>query len=110
VQNRVADVSSAAADRPHDDAGAGENAECCRGRKRDRHLAEPGREGTAGDLVGRTFVSIVAPEHKAVAQRQLERLLLGLPVADYAIDLFTVDGRRRRDEISSVMVEGGEPY
>jgi hypothetical protein len=41
-------------------------------------------------------VSIVAPEHKAVAQRQLERLLLGLPVADYAIDLFTVDGRRRR--------------
>jgi PAS fold len=42
---------------------------------------------TAGDLVGRPFVSIAAPEHKAVAQRQLERLLLGLPVADYAIDL-----------------------
>ena len=65
---------------------------------------------TAGDLVGRPFVSIVAPEHQAVAQRQLERLLLGLPVADYAIDLFTVDGQRRRAEISSVNVEGGEPY
>jgi DNA-binding CsgD family transcriptional regulator len=65
---------------------------------------------TAGDLVGRPFVSIVAPEHKAVAQRQLERLLLGLPVADYTIDLFTADGRRRRAEISSVVVEGGEPY
>lgn len=65
---------------------------------------------TAGDLVGRPFVSIVAPEHQAVAQRQLERLLLGVPVADYAIDLFTVDGRRRRAEISSVIVEGGEPY
>jgi PAS domain S-box-containing protein len=68
-----------------------------------------GRE-TAGDLVGRPFVSIVAPEHQVVAQRQLERLLLGLPVADYAIDLFTADGRRRRAEISSVTVEGGDPY
>ena len=64
---------------------------------------------TAGDLIGRPFVSIVAPEHKALAQRQLERLLLGLPVADYEIDLFTADGRRRRAEISSVVVEGGEP-
>ena len=65
---------------------------------------------TVGDLVGHPFVSIVAPEHKAVAERQLERLLLGLPVADYAIELFTADGRRRRAEISSVVVEGGAPY
>ena len=65
---------------------------------------------TVGDLVGRPFVSIVAPEHKALAERQLERLLLGLPVADYDLELFTVDGRRRRAEISSVMIEGGEPY
>lgn len=69
-----------------------------------------GARETVGDLVGQPFVSIVASEHKAVAQRQLERLLLGLPVADYAIDLFTADGRRRRAEISSVVVEGGEPY
>ena len=55
-------------------------------------------------------MSIVVPEYKAVAQSQLERLLLGLPVADYALELFTVDGRRRRAEISSVTVEGGEPY
>jgi PAS domain S-box-containing protein len=65
---------------------------------------------TAGDLVGKPFVSIVAPEYKAVAQRQLERLLLGVPVADYDLELFTVDGRRRRAEISSVVVEGGDPY
>jgi PAS domain S-box-containing protein len=65
---------------------------------------------TAGDLVGKPFASIVAPEHQAVAQRQLERLLLGVPVADYEIDLYTADGRRRRAEISSVVVEGGEPY
>jgi PAS domain S-box-containing protein len=65
---------------------------------------------TAGELVGKPFVSIVAPEYKAVAQRQLERLLLGVPVADYDLELFTADGRRRRAEISSVVVEGGDPY
>ena len=65
---------------------------------------------TVGDLVGQPFALIVAPEHKAVAQRQLERLLLGVPVADYDLELFTADGRRRRAEISSVMVEGGDPY
>lgn len=63
-----------------------------------------------GDLVGQPFESIVAPEHKAVAQRQLERLLLGMPVADYELELFTADGRRRRAEISSVTIEGGDPY
>jgi PAS domain S-box-containing protein len=65
---------------------------------------------TAGELVGKPFVSIVAPEDKAVARRQLERLLLGVPVADYELELFTADGRRRRAEISSVVVEGGDPY
>ena len=63
----------------------------------------------AGDLVGKPFVSIVAPEDRALAERQHERLLRGVPVADYAIDLYTVDGQRRRAEISSVMVEGGGP-
>jgi PAS domain S-box-containing protein len=65
---------------------------------------------TVGDLVGRPFVSIVAPEYKAVAQRQLERLLQGVPVADYDLELFTSDARRRRAEISSVTIEGGDPY
>jgi PAS domain S-box-containing protein len=64
---------------------------------------------TAGDLVGKPFVSIVTPEYKAIAERQLERLLLGVPVADYDLELFTADGRRRRAEISSVAVEGGDP-
>jgi PAS domain S-box-containing protein len=65
---------------------------------------------TVGDLVGQPFVSIVAPEYQAIAQRQLERLLLGMPVADYGLELFTIDGRRRRAEISSVTIEGGDPY
>ena len=65
---------------------------------------------TIGDLVGQPFASIVAPEYKEVAQRQLERLLLGMPVADYNLELFTADGRRRRAEISSVTIEGGDPY
>jgi PAS domain S-box-containing protein len=65
---------------------------------------------TVGDLVGQPFASIVASEYKAVAQRQLERLLLGMPVADYNLELFTADGRRRRAEISSVTIEGGDPY
>jgi PAS domain S-box-containing protein len=63
-----------------------------------------------GDLVGQPFASIVAPEDQAVARRQLERLLSGAPVADYEVDLVTADGRRRRAEISSVVVDGGEPY
>ena len=65
---------------------------------------------TTGDLVGRPFLSIVAPEYKDVAERQLERLLLGMPVADYGLDLYTADGRRRHAEISSVTIEGGDPY
>jgi PAS domain S-box-containing protein len=65
---------------------------------------------TTGELLGKPFVSIVAPDYRALAQRQLERLLLGLPVADYDLELFTADGRRRRAEISSVVVEGGDPY
>jgi PAS domain S-box-containing protein len=65
---------------------------------------------TVGDLVGKPFASIVAPEDQALARRQLERLLSGVPVADYDIDLFSADGRRHRAEISSVTVEHGDPY
>jgi PAS domain S-box-containing protein len=62
-----------------------------------------------GDLVGQPFLSVVAPEYTAVAQRQLERILRGVPVADYDLELFTADGRRRRVEISAVPIEGGDP-
>jgi DNA-binding CsgD family transcriptional regulator len=46
-----------------------------------------------GDLRGRPFVSVVAPEHVAVA--------------DCEVDVLTVAGRRRA-QISSVPIEGGD--
>jgi PAS domain S-box-containing protein len=62
-----------------------------------------------GDLLGRPFTSIVAPEHIPVVQRQLERKLRGgVPVTDYQVDVNTVDGQRRRAEISSVPIPGGD--
>jgi hypothetical protein len=35
------------------------------------------------------------------------RIFLG-PVTDYVVDVFTADGRRRRAEISSVPIRGGD--
>jgi PAS domain S-box-containing protein len=62
-----------------------------------------------GDLRGRSFFSIVAPEDVPFARRQLERKLGGgAAVTDYAVDVFTRDERRRRAEISSVPIEGGD--
>ena len=61
-----------------------------------------------GDLVGRSFTSVVAPEHARVVERQLERKLCGVPVTDYEVDVITVDGRRRRAQISSVPIERGD--
>jgi PAS domain S-box-containing protein len=62
-----------------------------------------------GDLRGRSFFSVVAPEDVAAARRQLERKLGGgTPVTDYEIDVITPDGSRRRAEISSVLIQGGD--
>jgi PAS domain S-box-containing protein len=61
-----------------------------------------------GDRMGEPFVSVVAPEYVDLVQRQLERKLSGEPVTDYEVEVFTADGRRRRAEISSVMIPGGD--
>jgi PAS domain S-box-containing protein len=61
-----------------------------------------------GDLEGQPFTSVVAPEDVPVVQRQLDRKLRGAPSTDYEVDVFTADGRRRRAEISSVPIEGGD--
>jgi len=61
-----------------------------------------------GDLRGRPFTAVVAPEDVPVVQRQLERKLQGAPLTDYEVDVFTADGRRRRAEISSVPIENGD--
>jgi len=61
-----------------------------------------------GDLTGRPFATVVAPEDVPLVQRQLQRKLQGAPVTDYEVDVFTADGRRRRAEISSVPIENGD--
>lgn len=63
---------------------------------------------TFGDLRARSFFSVVAPEDVPLARRQLERKLRGVLATDYEIDVLTRDGRRRRAEISSVRIEGGD--
>jgi PAS domain S-box-containing protein len=61
-----------------------------------------------GDLVGQPFSAVAAPGYAKVIQRQLERKLRGVPVTDYEVEVFTADGERRRAEISSVAIPGGD--
>jgi PAS domain S-box-containing protein len=61
-----------------------------------------------GNRVGQPFVSVVAPEYVELVQRQLERKLGGGPMTDYEAELVTADGKRRRAEISSVLIPGGD--
>ena len=61
-----------------------------------------------GDLTGRPFTTVVAPEDVPLVERQLKRKLRGASVTDYEVDVFTADGRRRRAEISSVPIENGD--
>jgi PAS domain S-box-containing protein len=65
-------------------------------------------ERSFGDLRGRPFTSVVAPEDMPVVRRQLQRKLRGAQATDYAVDVFTADGARRRVEISSVPIKGGD--
>jgi PAS domain S-box-containing protein len=61
-----------------------------------------------GNRVGQPFVSVVAPKYVDLVQRQLERKLNGEPMTDYEVDVITADGTRRRAEISSVLIPGGD--
>jgi PAS domain S-box-containing protein len=61
-----------------------------------------------GNRVGEPFVSLVAPEYIELVQRQLEWKLSGEPATDYEVEVFTVDGTRRRAEVSSVLIPGGD--
>jgi PAS domain S-box-containing protein len=66
---------------------------------------------TFGNLERRPFTSVVAPEDVPTVQRQLERQLREeVPATDYQVDILTPDGRRRRAEISSVRIPGGDRY
>jgi PAS domain S-box-containing protein len=61
-----------------------------------------------GNRVGQPFVSVVAPEYVELVQHQLERKLSGEPMTDYEAEVVTADGTRRRAEISSVLIPGGD--
>ena len=61
-----------------------------------------------GNRVGQPFVSVVAPEYVELVQRQFERKLSGEPMTDYEAEVITADGTRRRAEISSVLIPGGD--
>jgi PAS domain S-box-containing protein len=61
-----------------------------------------------GDLLGKPFTSVVAPEDVSRVERQLARKLQGTPVTDYEVEVLPVDGRRRRAQISSVPIAGGD--
>jgi PAS domain S-box-containing protein len=61
-----------------------------------------------GDIVGQPFKTAVAPEYRRFVERQLDQKLRGAPVTDYEVELLSPDGSRRRAEISSVRIEGGD--
>ncbi len=63
---------------------------------------------TVGNLDGRPFASVVAPEDRPLVERQLAQKLAGGPPTDYEVDVVTPDGKRRRAEISSVAIPDGD--
>ena len=63
-----------------------------------------------GDLEGVIALThTVAPEHAALARRQFERKLDGVPFTDYEVDVITRDGLRARAMVSSVPIPGDDP-
>ena len=61
-----------------------------------------------GDLLGKPFATVAAPEDVPLVHRQLARKLRGAPVTDYRMEVFTSDGNRRGAEVSSVPIQGGD--
>jgi PAS domain S-box-containing protein len=62
-----------------------------------------------GDVEGSPFSRVIPADCVDFVQRQLDRKVEhGESVTDYTTEVFTRDGRRRRAEISSVAIEGGD--
>ena len=61
-----------------------------------------------GDLRGKQYTAIAAPDYVPVAQEQFTRKLLGQPVTDYELEVVAADGSRVPVEISSVALRGPE--
>ena len=63
-----------------------------------------------GDVVGRPLTAVVAPDDVPLVQRQRELKQRGAKVTDYEVDVIAADGTRRRVEISSVPIVGGDHF
>jgi PAS domain S-box-containing protein len=57
-----------------------------------------------GDVRGKLYTSLAAPEYVGLAREQFTRKLLGQQVTDYAMELLGADGSRVPVEISSVRI------
>jgi PAS domain S-box-containing protein len=65
-------------------------------------------ENIVGEIVGKPFWSVVAPEDAPTVERALERKREGEPMTDYEVDVITRDGERRPAQISTVTIDGGD--
>jgi DNA-binding CsgD family transcriptional regulator len=70
--------------------------------------ANDAARATFGATEGRPFGGIISPEDAGRARQQLDRKLRGASATDYNIDVFTKAGVRRRAEISSARIKGGD--
>jgi len=62
-----------------------------------------------GDVRGKLYTTLPAPEYVPLAREQFTRKLLGQQVTDYEIELLAADGSRVPVEVSSVVLpDGGE--
>jgi PAS domain S-box-containing protein len=57
-----------------------------------------------GDMRGRLYTSLVAPDYLPLAQEQFARKLLGQPVTDYELVMRAADGSDVTVEVSSVPI------
>lgn len=58
--------------------------------------------GLFGNVIGRQFTTVVAPEFVARAREEFARKLLGTPVTDFEIEVVDGQGRHVLAEVSSV--------
>jgi len=60
-----------------------------------------------GNVIGKEFTSVVAPEHALRARQQFTRKLLGAERTDFEVNLLLPEGSRLPVQVSSVPLEDG---
>jgi PAS domain S-box-containing protein len=66
----------------------------------------PAARALAGDVVGRHFTDVVAPEYRGRAREQFLRKLHGKDATDFELEITDAHARRVLAEVSSVSVRG----